>query len=357
MKVLVVKTSSLGDVIHTLPALTDALRVYPNLEVDWLVEKNCSEPIRWHGGVKRIIEMEFRKWRKVPWQSWRQQHWQRLYRELRSNHYDIIIDAQGLLKSAAMTFFAKGKRHGLARGSSRDAVAPWLYHQRHEITWQAHAIERVRQLFAKALAYPMPTEEADYGLQAFFNANISIPTVFQDATGRGWKGEGNNNYIVFLHGTTWASKLWPVSHWQALGQKLKEMGYHIHIPFGNDVEKARAEEIAKACDGLVLPPLSLKDIAVELINAKAVVAVDTGLGHLTAALSVPTVSLYGSTDPNKTGTRGRNQQHLQVKYDCAPCLLQECPWVDVKEIPPCYESLKTDRVIESLQALLEETPS
>ncbi len=341
MKVLIVKTSSLGDVIHTLPALTDALRAYPNLEVDWLVEKNCSEPVRWHGGVKRIIEMEFRKWRKAPWQAWRQKHWQKLYRELRSNHYDIIIDAQGLLKSAAMSFCAKGKRHGLAMGSSRDPVAPWLYHQRHEITWQAHAIERVRQLFAKALDYPMPTTEADYGLQAFFQAQVST----------------QSNYIVFLHGTTWASKLWPVSHWQALGQKLKEMGYDIHIPFGNEVEKGRAEEIAKACGAVVLPPLSLKDIAVELINAKAVVAVDTGLGHLTAALSVPTVSLYGATDPNKTGTRGRNQQHLTVKYDCAPCLLQECRWVDVKEMPPCYESLQANRVIESLRNLVEEIPS
>lgn len=341
MKVLIVKTSSLGDVIHTLPALTDALRAYPNLEVDWLVEKNCSEPVRWHGGVKRIIEMEFRKWRKAPWQAWRQKHWQKVYRELRSTHYDIIIDAQGLLKSAAMAFLAKGKRHGLAIGSSRDPAAPWLYHQRHEITWQAHAIERVRQLFAKALGYPMPTEEADYGLQAFFQAQVSMPS----------------NYIVFLHGTTWASKLWPVSHWQALGKELKEMGYDIHIPFGNDVEKGRAEEIAKACDGLVLPPLNLKSIAVELINAKAVVAVDTGLGHLTAALSVPTVSLYGSTDPNKTGTRGRNQQHLTVEYDCAPCLLQECRWVGAKEIPPCYESLKANRVIQSLQTLLEEIPS
>src|SRR3990167_1997318 len=122
MKVLIVKTSSLGDVIHTLPALTDALRAYPDLEVDWLVEKNFSEPLRWHKGVKRIIEVEFRKWRKTPWQAWQQGQWQAVYTQLRENRYDIIIDAQGLLKSALMAFLAKGKRHGLAVGSSRDPV-------------------------------------------------------------------------------------------------------------------------------------------------------------------------------------------------------------------------------------------
>lgn len=343
MKVLIVKTSSLGDVIHSLPALTDALRAYPDLEVDWLVEKNCSEPLRWHGGVKRIIEMEFRKWRKMPWQAWRQKQWQKLHRELRRNHYDVIIDAQGLFKSAAMAFLAKGRRHGLAMGSSRDPVAPWLYHQRHEISWQAHAIERVRALFAKALNYPMPQNEADYGLQAFFNSHLSL--------------SNPSKYIVFLHGTTWVTKLWPVTQWQALGQKLTAMGYEIHIPFGNESEKVRAEEIARVCDGQVLPPLTLKEIALELINAHAVIAVDTGLGHLTAALSVPTISLYGATDPNKTGTRGHNQQHLSVHYDCAPCLLQQCRWVDASQTPPCYESLMADRVLQSLQVLLQEVRS
>jgi heptosyltransferase-1 len=252
MKILIVKTSSLGDVIHTLPALTDALRAYPDLEVDWLVEKNFSEPLRWHSGVKRIIEIEFRKWRKTPWQAWQQGHWQSVYKQLRQNHYDIIIDAQGLSKSAFMAFVAKGKRHGLAMGSSRDPVAPWLYHHRHVIDWQTHAIERIRQLFSKA----------------FFNPYVSAQSA---------------QYILFLHGTTWDTKLWPLPEWQALGQKLKKAGYQIRLPWGNAIEKERAQAIAKACDGQVLPPLNLREIALELINAQAVVAVDTGLGHLAQA--------------------------------------------------------------------------
>ncbi len=342
MKILIVKTSSLGDVIHTLPALTDALRVYPDLEVDWLVEKNFSEPLRWHSGVKRIIEIEFRKWRKTPWQAWQQGHWQFVYTQLRENQYDIIIDAQGLLKSALMAFMAKGKRHGLAMGSSRDPVAPWLYHYRHVIDWKMHAIERVRQLFAKTLHYPMPNTAADYGLQNFFKPYLSAQST---------------QYILFLHGTTWDTKLWPLSEWQALGQKLKKAGYQIRLPWGNAVEKERAEAIAKACDGQVLPSLNLREIALELINAEAVVAVDTGLGHLAAALSVPTLSLYGATDANKTGTRGRNQQHLSVQYHCAPCLQQKCRWVKESETPPCYNTLRDNHVMQTLQSLLQEVAS
>jgi heptosyltransferase-1 len=339
MKVLIVKTSSLGDVIHTLPALTDALHAYPDLEVDWLVEKNFSEPLRWHKGVKRIIEIEFRKWRKTPWQTWRQGHWQAMYRQLRENRYDIIIDAQGLLKSALMAFLAKGKRHGLAVGSSRESFAPWLYHHRHVIAWEVHAIERVRQLFAKTLGYPVPSSVADYGLQDFFNPYLSMQT---------------RQYIIFLHGTTWDTKLWPLSEWQALGQKLNQAGYQIRLPWGNAIEKERAEMIAKACNGQVLPALSLREIAVELINAKAVVAVDTGLGHLAAALSVPTISLYGATDAQKTGTRGRNQQHLSVQYHCAPCFKQQCLWVKEDETPPCYATLAASRVLQTVQPVLQE---
>ncbi len=342
MKILIVKTSSLGDVIHTLPALTDALCVYPDLEVDWLVEKNFSEPLRWQCGVKRIIEIEFRKWRKTPWQSFRQGHWKALYRQLRQNEYDIILDAQGLLKSALMAFLAKGKRHGLAMGSSRDWLAPCLYHHRHVIAWDLHAIDRLRQLFAKALDYPLPKTEPDYGFQDFFKP---------------YRSEQVSPYIIFLHGTTWVTKLWPLPHWQALGQQLNEAGYQVRLPWGNAIEKERAEVIAKACHGQVLPALNLQSIALELINARAVLAVDTGLGHLAAALSVPTLSLYGATNAQKTGTRGHNQQQLSVQYHCAPCLLSQCRWVRATETPPCYYSLSAKQVMQSLQSLLQERPS
>ncbi|MCD6045489.1 MAG: ADP-heptose--LPS heptosyltransferase [Gammaproteobacteria bacterium] len=224
-------------------------------------------------------------------------------------------------------------------GSSRDPFASWLYHHRHVVNWQTHAIERVRQLFAKALNYPLPTTQSDYGIQTFFDPYLST-----EPTQR----------IIFLHGTTWATKLWPLSDWQALGQKLHQAGHQIRLPWGNALEKERAEMIAKACNGLVLPALSLREIAVELIHAKAAVAVDTGLGHLAAALSVPTFSLYGATDAQKTGTRGYNQHHLSVQYHCAPCLRPQCRWVKESETPPCYNTLTANNV---LQSLLQETLS
>ena len=165
-------------------------------------------------------------------------------------------------------------------------------------------------------------------------------------------------YVVFLHGTTWQTKLWPVSQWQALGQELNKAGYQVRIPWGNEIEKTRAEEIATQCHGQVLPPLSLQGIALELVNAHAVVAVDTGLGHLTAALSIPAISLYGASDANKTGTYGRHQQHLSAQYHCAPCLRQECRWVTKNILtPPCYDNLTANNVMSLLRPLLQEVRS
>ena len=336
-RVLIVKTSSLGDIIHTLPALTDAMRMYPNLEVDWVVEKNFSEPLRWHSGVKNIIEIEFRKWRKTPWQAWRQGHWQTLIKTIRQKHYDIIIDAQGLIKSALITRLAKGKRHGLASQSAREPLAAWLYQQRHRVDWQQHAIERVRALFAHVFNYPIPKTVADYGITDYFKSYATKEA----------------EYIVFLHGTTWDTKLWPLTHWQALGKQLHAAGYQIRLPWGNDSEKQRAEAIAAVCTGQVLPRMTLHDIAIQLFNAKAVVAVDTGLGHLTAALAKPAISLYGASDANKTGAYGKNQYHMSVQYDCAPCLQQTCRWVSAKEEPPCYQTLTANTVMQKLKPLLQ----
>ncbi len=340
MKVLIVKTSSLGDVIHALPALTDAKQALPDLEIDWLVEKNFSEILSWHQGVDRIIEIEFRRWRKNPWQAFKAGYWQKLYRQLREREYDLIIDAQGLLKSALMAFCAKGPRHGLARGSSRDPFSAIFYQHHHTIDWQSHAIERLRDLFAKALNYSRPSTPIDYGLAAHFNSQ-----------------QQNEKSILFLHGTTWNTKLWPLAYWQELGRRLMQEGYSIFLPWGNEVEKNRAESIAAACQGQVLPRLNLSQMALELLKVKAVIAVDTGLGHLAAALSVPTLSLYAASNALKTGTRGRQQTHLSVDYACAPCFRQECRWVKDEQMPPCYTSLTPSRVLELLNVLWGDSKS
>lgn len=318
MRVLIVKTSSMGDVLHTLPALTDAMHAHPGIQFDWLVEKSFSEIPTWHPAVNRVIPMEWRKWRKNILSSLRQGVFKKLKSQLQSTQYDLVIDAQGLMKSALLTTLCTGKKHGLNFSSAREGLASFLYKEKHAVSPKQHAIQRTRELFAKALHYPLPNTPADYGIKTFSkpDLNFTLP---------------DSRYAIFLHGTTWASKEWPVENWHLLARYANDHGLHILIPWGNETEKDRGEKIANELPLVqVLPKCSLKEIAYLLIKASVVVAVDTGLGHMSAALSVPTISVYGPTDPNQVGTIGQHQTH--IKSACPPCKNRDCKRYCIKDI-------------------------
>lgn len=319
-KVLVVKTSSLGDVIHTLPALSDAARVYPSISFDWLVEQGFSEIPSWHPQVARVIPVAWRRWRKNLWRAWRDGEIQQWYKNLRAERYDAVIDAQGLLKSALMARIAVGAHCGLDFSSARESMAALFYQRRYPVIFQQHAVTRARQLFAHALNYPCPDSAPDYAIRAHFPLDV-----------------GKGNTILLVHGTTWTTKEWPEPQWIGLAKHCVAAGFTVQLPWGNAVEKARAERIAAADPGIeVLPKTSLSDLAQLLLNAKAVVAVDTGIGHLAAALSVPTLSLYGPTDPEQIGARGDHQIHLR-KINDLPGLTVEEVW---EGLQPLLGSLK-----------------
>lgn len=347
MRVLLVKTSSLGDVIHTLPALTDAARAIPGIQFDWVVEEGFAEIPAWHPAVAQVIPVAIRRWRKNIVQTIRSGEWKRFKARLRETRYDLVIDAQGLFKSAWLTRYAKAPVAGLDRESAREPVAARFYDQAHAVAWGQHAVERVRQLFAKALDYPLPATTGDYGLN---RAQLA------DAP-------GGAPYLLFLHGTTWDTKHWPEAYWRDLAERVCEHGWNLRLPWGNPNEKARAERIAEGLENAaVLPRLSLAGMAKVLAGARACVAVDTGLGHLAAALDVPTLSLYGPTNPGFTGAYGRSQVHLGSDFPCAPCLKKTCTYqpteedkrrFDLKrEQPLCFTRLNPQRVATQLEALL-----
>jgi heptosyltransferase I len=298
MRILIVKTSSLGDVVHTLPALTDAARALPELRCDWLVERPFAEIPAWHPAVDRVIACDLRGWRKRPLKTLINGDWQRFRAELRQREYAYLIDAQGLLKSAWLGWQARGPLVGADAASAREPLAACFYRRRYPVPAHdaAHAIERTRRLFAQALGYPLPeqTGAPDAGLN---RGQFPLP----DLTAP---------YAVFLHGTTWPSKRWPLAHWQTLGAALAARGLRIVLPWGNADERADAETIAAACNGHVLPRLGLTALAGWLAGARIVVGVDTGLMHLAAALGTPGLSLYGPTLPQRTGAWGRNQHWL-----------------------------------------------
>ncbi|EKD54970.1 MAG: hypothetical protein ACD_60C00030G0020 [uncultured bacterium] len=341
MRVLLVKTSSMGDVIHTLPALTDAGRAISGIRFDWIVEENFAEIPAWHPLVDRVIKVAVRRWRKKIFSKETYQGWKELRDALKNTHYDLIIDAQGLMKSAWITLLAKGVRGGLDYHSARESLAALFYQKKYSVEFKQHAVIRMRSLLSQALGYPLPIDIADYGVdRKHFFAN-----------------ETSEDYLVFLHGTTWATKHWPEEYWVKLTEIAHKKGFKIKLPWGSDAERARAERIAKNCSSAeVLPRLNLIAAAKIIAGAKAIVAVDTGLGHLAAALDVPTVSLYGPTNPILTGTLGKSQAHLRANFSCAPCLSRECAYQDqpsplysVK--PPCFTTLPPDEVWRMLERL------
>ncbi|MDR1853675.1 MAG: lipopolysaccharide heptosyltransferase I [Azoarcus sp.] len=351
MRVLVVKTSSLGDVIHTLPAVTDAARAVPGIRFDWVVEEAFAEIPAWHPAVDKVIPVALRRWRRNPFAAATRAEWRAYRAAVGATAYDLIIDAQGLLKSAFLARQAHGPLHGLDRHSAREPLASFAYEHRHAVPWGRHAVRRVRELFAAALGYKLPSKAggeddgaaranaATYGLERARILDRAVETT-SDSPPR----------LVFLHGTTWPTKHWPEPYWRELAVLASTAGWQILIPWGNDVERKRATRIAAGLPAVhVLPKLPLSGLAATIAAATGCVAVDTGLGHLAAALDVPTLSLFGPTNPAFTGAWGRRQYRLASDKSCAPCLKKQCPRKDSARgkaavQPPCFSRLSPARV-------------
>ena len=347
MRVLLVKTSSLGDVIHALPALTDAARAIPGITFDWVVEEGFAEIPTWHPAVGKVIPVAIRRWRKNIWETIKSGEWRRFKQSLRAEKYDLVIDAQGLVKSAWLTRYVKAPVAGLDKDSAREPLASRFYQRRLAVARGQHAVERLRQLFAVALGYDLPKGLGDYGLDV--ERLIELPR--------------KKPYVLFLHGTTWDTKHWPEVYWRDLALRMGHMGVEVRLPWGNPAEKARAERIASGLNNaVVLPKLNLAGVAKVLASASACVAVDTGLGHLAAALDVPTISLFGPTNPGLTGAYGKVQIHLASDFPCAPCLQKKCTYAptaqgqqrfDLKsEWPLGFTRLNPERVASRLSTLL-----
>jgi len=288
-RILFVKTSSLGDVVHNCPAVTDVARCVPGAVIDWAVEEAFAGIPAMHPQVRRVIPLAVRRWRGALFDA---ATWSELgsFRALlRSERYDAVIDSQGLLKSALVATQALGKRHGFDRSSAREPAAARFYHARHAVQVDLHAVDRNRQLAAAALGYRVDGP-CDYGLRAagsISSGNAAKP-----------------NALLFTM-TSREDKLWPEEHWRSLGRALESRGLHCLLPWGTEEERHRCARIATAIPGAVVPRrMTLAEIAALASAARCVVGVDTGLAHLAAALEVPVVGIYCSSDSALTGLRG-----------------------------------------------------
>ncbi|MBI4290790.1 MAG: lipopolysaccharide heptosyltransferase I [Betaproteobacteria bacterium] len=284
LKVLLVKTSSLGDVVHNLPVVTDIRMRFSDACIDWAVEEDYVPLVRLHPAIRRVIPVAIRRWRArlLGASTWSEIG--ALRRLFRAERYDAIIDTQGLIKSAILARAARGRHHGFDANSAREPLAARLYDVEHHVPRNQHAVLRNRALVASALGY-----RAD----APAGCGITAPRA------------SSAPYAVLLHSTSRADKLWPEEHWVALAREMEGRGLRCVLPWGSDEERSRSSRIA-AClsDALVPGRLPIADLTALLSGAASVVGVDTGLTHLAAALGVPVVALYSGSDPALTGVYG-----------------------------------------------------
>jgi heptosyltransferase-1 len=296
-RILLIKTSSLGDVIHNCPVIADIRAHFPDALIDWVTEEAFADIPRMHAGVNQVITVAVRRWRK---QIFSQNTWSEIsaFKQLiKQKSYDAIIDTQGLLKSALIARTAHGIKHGYDKNSIREPLASWFYDNTYAISYQQHAVTRNRALVAMSLGYTPPTNAPDYGISPKKDASESLIDV-------GLQG----NTIVALHGTSRDSKLWPVGHWVDLGKQLAKQNFNLALPWANEVEYKRANEIAKQLqNATVLPKLSIAQLANIIAASQAAIGVDTGLSHLSAALNIPTIAIYTDTNPALTGVMASAQ--------------------------------------------------
>jgi len=340
MKVLIVKLTSMGDLVQALPALTDAGRALPNLRFDWVVDEVFAEIPAWHPTVDRVIKTAHRRWRTAFRDSVKGGEFRQFFRSLRAQRYDVVIDAQTNLKSALVTAFARGPKHGPDRQSVREYPAHWAYNHHYALPKRQLAVDRWRQLFATVLGYTVPESPPDFGL-----AERDWPVL---------DGLPDQPYLVFVANASWATKYWTDANWRQLIAQAGERGYQVLLPWGSESERQKTLPLAEGFDhARVLPRLTLGQVASLLLGSAGAVCMDTGLAHIAAALDVPTVTLYGPTDAGLIGaTGGRSAHVIATGFACIPCYRRECQTGDYRgPEAQCLKGIDPEKVWQALAGI------
>ena len=311
MRVLIVKLSSLGDVVHTMPVVHDIRAAFPEAVIDWVVEPGFAPLVRRVAGVHTAIECALRRWRKRWWTSAVWRDWRAFRAALKAQRYDAVIDFQGLTKSALIARMANGPSFGLANrtdGASHEPPARWLVDRAIRIEPRTHALDRARLLGSRALGYTL-AGAPDFGLRS------RLPKL-PDRT------------LVFVHGTSRDDKLWPEPSWIELGRRAIADGWRIVLPQAGDAELTRAHRIAAALgEGCaVWPEMDLAALADRMGAAHGVIGVDSGLSHIAVALGLPHVQIYNFPTAWRTGPQPAHGHDHQLAVEARPTPSLDSVW-------------------------------
>ncbi|MEY4561826.1 MAG: hypothetical protein RLZZ618_1103 [Pseudomonadota bacterium] len=311
MRVLIVKLSSLGDVVHAMPAVHDILRVHPGAQIDWVVEPAFAPLVRRVTGIGDVIECAQRRWRKGWWRPSVRAEWRAFRARLSACTYDAVIDLQGLTKSALVARLAKGPSYGLGHqteGSGYERPARWLVDHPLTVTPHIHAVDRSRELVAQVLKVPVSGPPV-YGLRA----NVTRSPL---------------PLLVFVHGTSRDDKLWPEENWVEFGKRCISSGFSIALPHSGEVELARAHRLAQAfgAHATVWPAMALDQLVDHMAAAHGVIGVDSGLSHIAVALDLPHVQLYNFRTAWRTGPQVSHGHRHQVSMERDPTPEVDIVW-------------------------------
>jgi heptosyltransferase-1 len=340
MRVLIVRLSAMGDIVHTLPAVTDAWRARPDVTFDWLVDEAFADLPRLHKGIERVIPAGFLRYKK---------HWRSAFAsgeigsfltDLRSKKYDLVIDVQGIFKSAFAALLARGTRAGYIGRDVHEWGAHLTYAKRFAAPETQHIVAQIRQLLSSALDYRFDPEVIDHGIDPSRLPEVELAI--------------DTPYLVFVHSTAWPSKNLPLDHWRRLVTLARKQGYAIALPWGSEAERTRSVDLAGGDEGVVvLPSMSIAQKAAIIAGASGSVGLDTGLSHIAGALGVPSVTIYGPTDPRLVGSLGADQRHVVADFRCLYCHKENCRLDGVRrDEPVCLDTITGERVWEELSSLL-----
>jgi heptosyltransferase-1 len=322
MRILIVKLSSLGDVVHTLPAVQDIASALPQARIDWVVERAFAPLVQRCAGVERVIACDLRRWRKAPLSAVTRQQWRDFKADVQRQDYDAIIDVQGLSKSAWVSWLARlaphGRRYAMAHrtdGSAYEAPTRWVADVAISLERHVHAVHRSRLVCAQALGYALAGPPR-YGLQT-----QATPSVQPEGSDRA------RPCVVLAHGTSRADKQWPLTHWLELAHALEADGFALALPHGNDEEAQRSQWLAQRCQhAQVWPRLSLDALLEAMRGCAGVIGVDSGLSHMAVALGLAHVQLYNFDTAWRTGPAAAESAGRQVSVYAEPTPSFERVW-------------------------------
>jgi heptosyltransferase-1 len=344
MKVLIVKVSALGDIVHALPVLAHLHAVHPDIVVDWLVESSFAPLLQGHPLLRRVIHLDTRGWRKQGAATAVRGSWA-VGRQLREEKYDVVLDLQGNSKSGLFTWLSGArKRFGFDSSQTREWLNTLTTNYKVSIPPECHHISS-RYLRIARDAFPGETDVSLCGpLPVQEEAAQAISAMLEE------RGLTPGEFIVAHYGTTWETKLWPLDRWLELARNLVvEKDRQLVLTWGNNVEKVAAEQIAEVCQGraVIWPRGTLQELVALLAEARLVIGADTGPIHIAAAAGTPTVSIFRVTDSLRNGPSGDKHIRIQAPMDCSPCLRKSC---DLDR--ECGRSVTVDSVMNAVEKLL-----